>query len=37
MLTHISNKRVVASLSRALFNLDKSNEIYQKYGLDSYV
>ncbi len=34
--TDISNKLVVAISSRALFNLDESNAIYEKYGVDSY-
>ena len=36
MPADISNKLVVAISSRALFNLDESNAIYEKYGVDSY-
>ncbi|WP_100622945.1 5'-nucleotidase [Candidatus Coxiella mudrowiae] len=36
MSADISNKLVVAISSRALFNLDESNAIYEKYGVDSY-
>ncbi|AKQ33607.1 5'-nucleotidase [Candidatus Coxiella mudrowiae] len=36
MPADISNKLVVAISSRALFNLDGSNAIYEKYGVDSY-
>lgn len=36
MPSDISNKLVVAISSRALFNLNESNAIYEKYGVDSY-
>ena len=36
MPTDISNKLVVAISSRALFNLDESNAVFEKDGVDSY-
>ena len=36
MLTDLSNKLVVAISSRALFNLDESNSVFEQQGVDSY-
>lgn len=36
MPTDISNKLVVAISSRALFNLDESNAVYEQQGVDAY-
>ncbi len=36
MPTDISHKLVVAISSRALFNLDESNTVFEKQGVDSY-
>ena len=36
MAKNLSNKLVVAISSRALFNLDESNHIYETQGLDAY-
>ncbi|WP_423064076.1 5'-nucleotidase [Candidiatus Paracoxiella cheracis] len=36
MPTDISHKLVVAISSRALFNLDESNAVFEKQGVDSY-
>lgn len=36
MPTDISNKLLVAISSRALFNLDASNTVFEKQGVDSY-
>ena len=36
MPTDISNKLIVAISSRALFDLDESNQVYEKQGVDAY-
>jgi len=36
MAKHFSNKLVVAISSRALFDLDESNQIYEKEGIEAY-
>lgn len=37
MANHLANKLIVAISSRALFNLDESNLIYEQHGIEAYL
>ena len=36
MATDISDKLIIAISSRALFDLDESNQVYEKKGVEAY-